>query len=227
MPTARSSPRSARVSTDCPSPSSSPRRGSPCRPPREILDGLSDLSGLRTSDRTRAEPPSNDGRPPRLELPAARPDEQTALRRFSLFGTSFTIAAARTCRRRRRDRDQTTCQSSCGPSSTSPWWSLICRRMRRATACSRRSAPSAAATSTQKAKSTRSPASLASWALDTMGPWRRLDLDWIDAVGVELDNLRALVGLRPVVMSRLAQQLACTIGRYHDARTHTERAQTS
>jgi predicted ATPase/class 3 adenylate cyclase len=53
--------------------------------------------------------------------------------------------------------------------------------------------------------------------LERLGPWFPADRRWVREVGEELDNLRALV---PVIRSEreeLAQQLACSIGRHHDA----------
>jgi predicted ATPase/class 3 adenylate cyclase len=53
--------------------------------------------------------------------------------------------------------------------------------------------------------------------LDRMGPWSPADRRWQGEVGVELGNLRVLVPLTAAGSPELAQQLACTIGRYHDS----------
>ncbi|MDH3260587.1 MAG: tetratricopeptide repeat protein [Acidimicrobiia bacterium] len=65
--------------------------------------------------------------------------------------------------------------------------------------------------------------SLADYLLDHTGPWHPADRRWLGEVGVELDNLRALVPLLAGDRQELAQQIASTIGRYHDA-THSFRA---
>lgn len=59
---------------------------------------------------------------------------------------------------------------------------------------------------------------LAGWFLDRVGPWLPPDTAWLGEVDIEIDNLRALISLIPDQDQDLAQQVACTIGRYHDAR---------
>jgi predicted ATPase/class 3 adenylate cyclase len=54
--------------------------------------------------------------------------------------------------------------------------------------------------------------------LQRVGPWHQPDPRWVGEVGMELDNLRALVPVIPEDHQELAQQLACSIGLYHDAR---------
>lgn len=54
--------------------------------------------------------------------------------------------------------------------------------------------------------------------LERLGPWLQTDRRWVGEVGVELDNLRALVTDLPEDRQELAQQVACSIGLYHDAR---------
>jgi predicted ATPase/class 3 adenylate cyclase/tetratricopeptide (TPR) repeat protein len=58
---------------------------------------------------------------------------------------------------------------------------------------------------------------LAESFLDRLGPWLPANRQWVGDVGVELDNLRALISLVAPSQPELAQQLACAIGRYHDA----------
>jgi predicted ATPase/class 3 adenylate cyclase/tetratricopeptide (TPR) repeat protein len=58
---------------------------------------------------------------------------------------------------------------------------------------------------------------LAGSLLEGLGPWVPVDRRWVGDVGVELDNLRALVPLVATHQPEQAQELACTIGRYHDA----------
>jgi predicted ATPase/class 3 adenylate cyclase len=58
---------------------------------------------------------------------------------------------------------------------------------------------------------------LAAWYLQQLGPWRSADRTWIGDVGLELDNLRALIPLLPRDRQEPAQQLACVVGRYLEA----------
>ena len=58
---------------------------------------------------------------------------------------------------------------------------------------------------------------LAGSLLEGLGPWVPVDRRWVGDAGVELDNLRALVPLVATHQPELAQELACTIGRFHDA----------
>jgi predicted ATPase/class 3 adenylate cyclase len=58
---------------------------------------------------------------------------------------------------------------------------------------------------------------LADALLDRVGPWYPTDRRWIGEVGVEVDNLRGLVDLIPADRQEVAQQIACTIARWHDA----------
>jgi predicted ATPase/class 3 adenylate cyclase len=60
-------------------------------------------------------------------------------------------------------------------------------------------------------------ARLGGFFLDRLGPWLPADRRWVGDVAVELDNLRALIPLLADRRSELAQGVACTIGRYHDA----------
>lgn len=53
--------------------------------------------------------------------------------------------------------------------------------------------------------------------MNQIGPWFVADRRWMGVVAVELDNLRTLIGHIPTADQELAQQIACTIGRYHDA----------
>jgi predicted ATPase/class 3 adenylate cyclase len=63
-------------------------------------------------------------------------------------------------------------------------------------------------------------AALAGHLLETTGPWHPADDRWLGEVGVELANLRALLPLLAADSQQVAQQIACTIGRYRDA-THS------
>lgn len=61
-------------------------------------------------------------------------------------------------------------------------------------------------------------ADVARWFLERLGPWSSIDTPWVGDVGVELDNLRGLIPSIPPEQQEIAQQLACSIGLYHDAR---------
>jgi non-specific serine/threonine protein kinase len=58
---------------------------------------------------------------------------------------------------------------------------------------------------------------LATWWLDRIGPWRRMDRVRSGEIEVELDNLRALVPLVAKEDEERAQQLALSIGQYNFA----------
>jgi predicted ATPase/class 3 adenylate cyclase len=58
---------------------------------------------------------------------------------------------------------------------------------------------------------------LTRWFLDRIGPWLTSDRRWVGEAAMEQDNLRALIPLLPEDMQELAQQMACTLGLYHDA----------
>ena len=161
--------------------------------PTEILDGLQDLSGLRTSDRTRVDRHRTMEALLDWSYKLLEHDEQLALRRLSLFGTSFTIAAAAHA----VAYDQVATDDV--PELV---WSLVDKSLVVADL-------SANATRYRLLETVRAfgrrlleanvemrmvADTLASWALETMAPWGRVDLAWVDAVGVELDNLRTLVG---------------------------------
>ena len=66
-------------------------------------------------------------------------------------------------------------------------------------------------------------AKLAGHLLDRTGPWHPADAAWLGSAGVEIGNLRALVPLLGDDHQLVAQEIACAIGRYHDA-SHSFRA---
>lgn len=53
--------------------------------------------------------------------------------------------------------------------------------------------------------------------MERLGPWKPTDGSWVGDVAADIDNLRGLIPLIPDEDQDLAQQIACTIGRYHDA----------
>ena len=57
---------------------------------------------------------------------------------------------------------------------------------------------------------------LATWYLDRLGPTCALDRGWMAGMGEELDNLRGLISLLANDDPAIAQQLAWSIGQYHD-----------
>lgn len=61
---------------------------------------------------------------------------------------------------------------------------------------------------------------VAEWYLDMVAPWHVADREWLGNLDVELPNLRSLVDLIAADAPELAQQIMCTIGRYHDV-VHT------
>lgn len=58
---------------------------------------------------------------------------------------------------------------------------------------------------------------LAGWYLDRIGPACRVKPRWTSETGVEIGNLRALIPTLVTADPEMAQELALTIGRYHDA----------
>ncbi len=62
---------------------------------------------------------------------------------------------------------------------------------------------------------------LAEFFLGRLGPWMPPGRSWASEVGLELDNLRGLILLLPPGRQEQAQQVACTLGRYHNDAVHT------
>ena len=57
---------------------------------------------------------------------------------------------------------------------------------------------------------------LATWYLERLGPACALDRGWVARMGEEVDNLRGLISLLADDDPSMAQQLAWSIGQYHD-----------
>ncbi|MBK5330361.1 MAG: adenylate/guanylate cyclase domain-containing protein, partial [Ilumatobacteraceae bacterium] len=57
---------------------------------------------------------------------------------------------------------------------------------------------------------------LATWYLERLGPTCALDRGWVARMGEEVDNLRGLISLLASDDPSIAQQLAWSIGQYHD-----------
>ena len=57
---------------------------------------------------------------------------------------------------------------------------------------------------------------LANWYLDRLGPTCALNRGWVARMGEEIDNLRGLISLLASESPSIAEQLAWSIGQYHD-----------
>jgi hypothetical protein len=58
---------------------------------------------------------------------------------------------------------------------------------------------------------------LATWYLSRLGPRRTAGRAWVNAMAAELDNLRAVGSIVATTDEGQAQELACSIGRYHES----------
>ena len=141
------------------------------------------------------------------------PSERTCLRRLAVFGASFSIGAA------------TAAVSSDDVAAYDVpelVWSLVDKFLvaadLTANATRYRLLESVRDFARQRLDETDSTAvRLASWYVERLGPTRRHDRSWSSDVGVEVDNLRALVPLVAEPAGVLAQELAFTIARHLDA----------
>lgn len=144
------------------------------------------------------------------------PDEQVAFRRLSIFGSSFSQQTATAA---------VTGETLAVGDVPQLVWSLVDRSLVTAdlTANATRyrlleTIRSYGRKLLDEARETRRVAvRLAESFLDRLGPWFPADRRWTREVGEELDNLRALVAILAPEHTELAQQLACSIGRHHDA----------
>ena len=111
----------------------------------------------------------------------------------------------------------TTCPSSCGRSSTSslvtPDLTANATRYRLLESVREFAIRRLDATSDTAATAAR----LGAWYLERLGPSRRHSRTWVSDVGLEVDNLRALVDPIAAADPTLAQELAFTIARFHEA----------
>lgn len=143
-------------------------------------------------------------------------DEQAALRRLSVFGASFTLDTAEAAvAQRGLDRfdvprlvwslvDRSLVVADLGASETRYRLLDTIRRF------SRWRLEDTGETDTVATAVARS-------LLERLGPWHPTDARWVEAVGVEVDNLRSLLALLPAERQQTAQEIACSIARYHDA----------
>jgi len=63
----------------------------------------------------------------------------------------------------------------------------------------------------------RGAISLGTWLLDLVAPWHVNDRRWLGDVAIEIANIRSVVDLVSDIEAELAQQLMCSVGRYHDS----------
>ncbi len=140
--------------------------------------------------------------------------EQAALRRLAVFGGSFSIDAA----------SFTLAADEISPDNVPELvWALVDKSLVVADLSDsetryrlHESARDYAHRLLDQLGETEATASrLATWLLDSVAPWLTTDRGWIGRVGVELANMRGLVGLLATTEPEIAQQLACSIGLYH------------
>lgn len=142
--------------------------------------------------------------------------EQTALRRLSAFGASFSLETA-------------TAAIAVGDveefDAPRLLWSLVDRSLVAADLAANETRYRLLATIRrygrqrldEQQETVAVAVALADALLGRLGPWLPTGLTWVGEVGVEIDNLRALVPLLADAEPERAQAIACSIGRYHDA----------
>jgi tetratricopeptide (TPR) repeat protein len=145
-------------------------------------------------------------------------DEQAALRRLSVFPAGFTLAAAAAA---------ITSGPLSSPEADAPGlvWALVEKSLltadRSANDTRYRFLESVRAFAHERLvdedEAAQAAHSSATWMLERIGPWNRLDRGWVGVAATELDNLRALASATAVTSVEQAQQLGCTIGRFHDS----------
>ena len=141
-------------------------------------------------------------------------EEQAALRRLAVFGGSFSIDAA----------SHTVAADDISPDMVPELvWALVDKSLVVADLSdseSRYRLPESARDYAQRlldqlGEGPPAAARLAGWLLERVGPWLITDRRWIGRVGVELANMRGLVGALASTEPEVAQQLAYSIGLYH------------
>lgn len=142
-------------------------------------------------------------------------DERTALRRLSVFGSSFTLPMA-----------VAAIETLGGNESPEQVvWSLVDRSLvsMDPTAddtryrCLETVRAFARARLAEAGERTDVAARVASSYLERLGPWQPASISWVGHTAAELDNLRTLVDLLAGEAEEVAQELSYTIGRYHDS----------
>jgi predicted ATPase len=143
------------------------------------------------------------------------PAEQAAFRRLSIFPSGFTAEAAASALGAEAD-------DSVSPARLV--WSLVDRSLIESDQSANQTRYRFLNTirmfgrrSLGQTEAIEVAESVAEWYLADLGPWHAADRAWMGTVGEEVDNLRALIPLLGDDHPETAQQLACTIARYHDA----------
>lgn len=144
------------------------------------------------------------------------PDEQVAFRRLSVFGASFSletaVAAVAVDAIEQADVPQLI-------------WALVDRSLVTADLAANETRYRLLETMRsygrrlldESDETELTAESLAHFLLERLGPWLPASQQWVGDVSVELANLRSLVPTIHANRQELAQQIACTIGLYHDA----------
>lgn len=185
--------------------------------PAEILTGLQDqLRFLRSPDPRTSERHRTVEGLLEWSYRLLTPDEQLAFRRLSVFGSSFT----------QRTAQSAVADDRLGAGDVPQLvWSLVDRSLVTADLGSNDTRYRLLETVRsygrklldEHAERTEVAARLGGALLDRIGPWFPADRRWVREVGEELDNLRHLVSHLGPERQDIAQQIACSIGRYHDA----------
>lgn len=142
--------------------------------------------------------------------------EQAALRRLSVFGGSFTLDAARAA---------VAVEGVTTSEVPRLVWALVDRSLVSADLGSDETRYRLLETVRRYAggvleaagETTMVATHVADEFLERVGPWLSTDVRWVENVGVEVDNLRALLPLLPADQHERAQAIACSLARYHDA----------
>ena len=143
------------------------------------------------------------------------PDEQRALRRVAVFGSKFSRQAAEAAIESPDDGvgsddvlfslvDRSLVEPHFGPDHTRYGLLETIRRY------GRKLLHDAGETAEVTAK-------VARYFLERVGPWLPADQHWVGLVAADLDNLRSLIPPLVDHQPETAQEIACVIGRYHDA----------
>jgi predicted ATPase len=189
--------------------------------PAEILAGLEDrFRVLRRRD------PSPTGRHGSVEEPLSwsyhslSEDERFAFRHLSLFSSGFSIETAAAAIGR----------SDLDVRDAAPLvWSLVDRSLVETDLTAETTRYRLLETMRsygrglldERGETAGVATRLAAYFLDRVGPWFPPTRAWAGEVAVELDNLRGLILSLPPDRQEVAQQIACTLARYHNDARHT------
>ncbi len=141
------------------------------------------------------------------------PEEQTALRRLTVFSASFDLVTAATAISDEGERPEEVAELV---------WALAAKSLvsvEPAAGTSRyrllRTVRSYAATHLGESERTDASRRLAARFVETVGPGLVADRRWVGDMALELNNVRSLI-LHTGVDERVRQKLAWSIGRFHD-----------